>query len=252
MGVLHEIMPPPSNALAARHTCGCPGTNHSLPKLVSFFQTYGHEATSYSASARIPENLGLKSACLQCQMKTENGVEMAINAMHCGPDFLIDHGLVQAMFISLIDRRLEQKKQNKNINEADEERVCTSEESGSGTELEWDWDSIWHEFVKAFELRRNRADVGELLHGFSEITILRHQEWWCTVLQRLGAEALLTLEVYVSEGLVARLKTTELAALKRDIELIESAEDLSGVYVDIDRRIHGVVHARKMLRVVCL
>ncbi|KAI1349723.1 hypothetical protein F5Y01DRAFT_316557 [Xylaria sp. FL0043] len=251
MGVLHEMMPPPPSALAARHTCGCPGTNHTLPKLVSFFQTYGHEATSYSSSARIPESVGLKSACPQCQMKTENGVEMAINAMHCGPDFLIDHGLIQAMFISLIDRRLQRKK---NIHEAEEESLCTSEERGSGTELEWDWDwdGIWHEFVKAFELRRNRFDVGALLRGLSEITILRHQEWWCAVLQRLGGEALLTLEVYVSEGLVARPKQTELAALRRDVGLIESAEDLSTVYVDIDRRIHGVVQPRKMLRGVCL
>ncbi|KAI0805168.1 hypothetical protein GGR55DRAFT_698546 [Xylaria sp. FL0064] len=245
MGVLREIMPPPSSALAARHTCGCLGTNHSLPKLVSFFQTYGHEATSYSSSACIPESLGLKSACLRCQLKTESGVEMAINAMHCGPDFLIDHTLIQAMFISLIDRRLQH-----------EEDIISRD--GSGSELivtptaNWNWDNIWHEFVKAFELRRNTVDVSELLHGLSELTILRHQDWWCAVLQRLGAEALLTLEVYVSEGLVVRPEPTELTALKRDVELIESAEDLSHIYADIDRRIHGVVQARKVLRVVCL
>ncbi|KAI0425010.1 hypothetical protein F5Y09DRAFT_322816 [Xylaria sp. FL1042] len=245
MGVFHGSMPPPSSILACRHSCGCPSTNHSLPKLISFFRAYGHEATSYSSSTHIPKDLGLESSCPQCQLKTESGVEMAISAMHCGPDSLVNHAFVRAMFISLIDLRL-QHEEEMNTNDDDYDSGSESEVTPTA---DWDWENIWYEFIKAFELRRDRVDAIELLLDLSEREGLQYQDWWCAVLQRLGVEALLTFEVYVSEGLVVRPEPTDLSALKRDVKLIQSIEDLVDVYVDLDRRVHVVVQAHKILPV---
>ncbi|KAI0908714.1 hypothetical protein F4823DRAFT_597929 [Ustulina deusta] len=247
---------PPLHTTTARHNCGCQGTNDILPKLVSFFRGRGHQATSYSHETQIPKDLGLGSACLRCQLETESGVEMAINAIHCGPDSLIEHGFIKAMFVSLIELRLREDNNSPNRPEThDEEDLDPDGELAGPTSATatarrpWDWENIWYEFAKAFELRRDRVNVAELLRDLAKLPAPRYEGWWVSVLRQLGAEALLTFEVYVSTGLISRPQPTVLSALRSDVRVIRSINDLFDVYVNIDSRVHGYLHAHKMLRI---
>ncbi|KAI1427333.1 hypothetical protein F5Y12DRAFT_738472 [Xylaria sp. FL1777] len=265
MAVLHQAHPTRStNTPAGRHDCGCKGTNDTLPKLVSFFRHHGHLEISYSASINIPKDLGLKSSCRRCQLKTEGGVETAINAIHCGPDSLIEQRFMKTMFISLIELRLQQD--NPNLPELHNEKdvpydakraaptspISNAPPTSRPAPQDWDWDNIWHEFAKAFELRRDRVNVAELLRDLSELKDLKYQDWWKSVLRRLGGEAFLTLEGYVGAGLVMPPKSTEMSAWRRDAGIIQSVDDLFDLYVNIDSQVYGYVHAHKMLRVKCL
>ncbi|KAI1299754.1 hypothetical protein F5Y03DRAFT_247149 [Xylaria venustula] len=252
----------PINMPAFRHICGCQGTKDILPKLVSFFHYYGDQEAAYSDSCPLPEDLGLKSACLRCQLKTESGVEMAISAMHCAPDSLIEDGFVVALFMFLIDLQLQQEEDwsdagsdySDSSSSTSSNNTITTVISRSAPEhnpapWEWDWDYIWFEFTKAFELRRNRVNVTELLSDLSGFSFLRHEEWWTSVLRRLGLEALFTFEGYVAAGLVVDSPSTaELEVLRRDVQMIGSVEDLFDLYVSIDSRVCEWLDAHKVLR----
>ena len=240
--------------MAPRHNCGCEGTNDLLPKLVAFFRGHGHEVESYSIETQIPDGLGLESSCLNCQLRTEEGVETAITALHCGPDALITHEFFEAMFVALIRIRLQQEEEEDDGNDhdsisSDDEDSDESTRTGSGG---WDWDNIWYEFTKAFELRRNRLNVAQLLRNLSELRIVSDEEWWISVLQSLGVGALLNYEDYRSTGLTEKPPASELSAMRRDVQILHSIDDLFDLYVDIDARVHGYVHAHKMLRIKCL
>ncbi|KAI0975677.1 hypothetical protein F4678DRAFT_418027 [Xylaria arbuscula] len=245
-----------------RHTCGCQGTNDILPKLVSFFHYYGDQEDAYSDSYPLPEDLGLESACLRCQLKTESGVEMAITAMHCAPDALIEDGFIVALFMFLIDLQLQQEEDwsdsgsdysdSSNSTNSVTTIISRSPPDHNPTPWEWDWEYIWFEFTKAFELRRDRVNVAELLSDLSGLAFLRHEKWWTSVLRRLGFEALFAFEGYVAAGLVDSPSMDEAEGLRRDAEMIGSVEDLFDLYVSIDSRVRGWLHAHKMLRVRCL
>ncbi|KAI0522141.1 hypothetical protein F5B22DRAFT_592952 [Xylaria bambusicola] len=234
--------------MTPRHNCGCEATNDALPKLVAFFRSHGHEAQSYSNETPIPEGLGLESACWKCQLNTETGVETAITALHCGPDILITHDVVEVLFLSLIRLRLQEGDDDSSASGESEESDAQDEVAS----LAWDWDNIWHEFAKAFELRRNSIDVAKLLHNLSELESPRHQKWWVSVLRGLGAEALLTYEDYISSRLTKNPGASVLSVMRRDAKIVQSVDDLFDLYVAIDTKVHGYVHAHKMLRVKCL
>ncbi|KAI0542629.1 hypothetical protein GGR58DRAFT_522729 [Xylaria digitata] len=258
----------PLGTETSEHQCGCEGTNHTLPKLVSFFRADGAEEISYSGETVIPEDIGLHSPCAHCQLETERGVETAISAIHCGPDSLIEHKVIGWMFISLIELRLGQEEgfsipethsEGEDSHHEDEfvppmrsaSTVSSISSRSSDSELQsgWDWDHIWHEWAMAFELRRDKVDVAVLLRDLSELPIPRHRGWFAAVLQRLGAEALLAFEGYASMGLVSEQPSVaELSAWRRDLETIQSIDDLFDLYVDIDSRVLGYIHAHKMLR----
>ncbi|KAF2970631.1 hypothetical protein GQX73_g2924 [Xylaria multiplex] len=251
-----------------KHQCGCQGTNHTLPKLISFFQDDGADEMAYSSETVIAEDIGLRSPCAQCQLETERGVETAISAVHCGPDSLIEHSVIEWMFTSLIELRLKQEEDHsipeaqldgENSHHGDEfvpptrststVSSISSRSSDSRLQSGWDWDHIWHEWAMAFELRRDKVDVAVLFRNLSELPVPRHRGWFAAVLRRLGAEALLAFEGYVSTGLVSvQPSVVELSACRRDVEVIQSIDDLFDLYVDIDSRILGYLHAHKMLR----
>ncbi|KAK5627071.1 hypothetical protein RRF57_002786 [Xylaria bambusicola] len=233
--------------MTPRHNCGCEATSDVLPKLVAFFRNHGHEEKSYSNEIHIPEDLGLESSCWECQLNTEIGVETAVTALHCGPDPLITHDFVEALFVALIRLRLQEDDDTSTSSDGEE-----SDSQHSGASRGWDWDVIWYEFTKAFELRRNRINVAQLLRNLSELRTPRHQEWWIAVLKSLGVEALLTYENYIASGLTEDPAASVLSAMRRDAKIIQSVDDLFDLYVDIDTRVYGYVHAHKMLRIKCL
>ncbi|KAI1121735.1 hypothetical protein F5Y10DRAFT_288068 [Nemania abortiva] len=249
------------------HTCGCPSTNDTLPKLVSFFQGYGSNKILYSDNPIspfrfIPKNLGIESVCSSCQLKTQAGVEEAISAIHSGPDIFVDHNVLSEMFFSLIELRLQQEgpvaPEMHKSQEGPYESLAFNPTNGRSTldtppstpkSTKWNWEHIWHDFVKAFELRRDRANVAELLRDLAKLSMLKHESWWIALVQKLGAEAFLSLELYISKGSVPEMSSIELSALKRDVTLIQSVDDLFDVYVEIDSRMHGFVYAYDTLRI---
>ncbi|TGJ79447.1 hypothetical protein E0Z10_g9330 [Xylaria hypoxylon] len=263
MVVFHEVRPTPWGTTTGKHQCGCQGTNHTLPKLVSFLRDDGHQEASYGDETPIPEDIGLQSVCAQCQLKTERGVESAIGAIHCGPDSLIEPDIIEWMFISLIELRLQEegpsipekheKSKNSYLNKlvTPVRRTFTISSKPRGPiprSTGWDWEYIWYEWTKAFELRRDRVDVAVFLRDLSELPIPSNHNWWAAVLRKLGVEAFVAFETYVSGGLVSRPSSTELSALRRHVEIIQSIDDLFDLYVNIDARVLGYLHAHKMLR----
>ncbi|KAI1359037.1 hypothetical protein F5Y08DRAFT_345113 [Xylaria arbuscula] len=173
-----------------RHDCGCEATDDILPKVIAFFRGRGHEVESYGSEVRIPEGLGLESSCLNCQLRTEEGVEMAIAALHCGPDALITHEFFEAIFVALIRIRLREDEEGYEggdeyggghdgsallpLDEEDEDSDVSATSTGSRS---WGWNNIWYEFTKAFELRRDTVNVAQLLRNLSELDLVRGEEW---------------------------------------------------------------------------
>ncbi|KAI0105691.1 hypothetical protein GGR51DRAFT_560164 [Nemania sp. FL0031] len=254
MSALPQSKPP-------THSCGCQGTNNLLPKLVTFFREYGNKKIAYRNQPtlrllHIPESLGLESPCAPCQLKSESGVETAISAIHCGPDALVEHNVIRDMFMYLIELRLQQESSillhtNDKCEGFHHEcgPVRITLDPPAPESASWDWKNIWHEWAKAFELRRDRVNVPELLNDIAKLPALEHQKWWVALVRRLGREALGIYGVYVSEGLVSQPSRLEWSALYREVMLIQCLDDLYSVYVEVDSRVHGFVHAHRTLRV---
>ncbi|GAW24996.1 hypothetical protein ANO14919_145940 [Xylariales sp. No.14919] len=266
MTISHHARPSPMSPVPGTHRCGCQGTNHALPKLVSFFQNDGDRELSYDDEIPLPEDMGLESACAQCQLKTQRGVETAISAIHCGPDSLVDHNIIAWMFISLLALRRQQGSlrvpephdESEDLDDGDERVIApartttttsyVSSRTPIPTPRRWDWEYIWREWVKAFELRRDRVDVAHLLRDLSKLSLPRRESWWPAALQELGVEALLVFEDYMSMGLVPPPSSTDLSAWRRHVDIIQSIDDLFDLYVNIDTQVHGYTHAHRMLR----
>ncbi|KAJ8129405.1 hypothetical protein O1611_g4227 [Lasiodiplodia mahajangana] len=243
------------------HSCGCQSTNHDLPKLVTFFREYGNTEAAYRDQPtlrllQIPEDLGLRSPCAQCQLKTESGVETAICAIHCGPDALVEHDIMRDMFMSLIELRLQQETSVLLYTSDKCEGfhhefgpVSITLDPPAPESASWKWEYIWHEWAKAFELRRDRVNIPELLNDLAKLPTLHRQKWWVALIRRLGREAIGTYGVYVSQGSVHRPSRLEWSALCREVTLIQCLDDLYGVYVEVDSRVHGFAHAHRTLRI---
>ncbi|KAJ3568368.1 hypothetical protein NPX13_g6441 [Xylaria arbuscula] len=220
-----------------RHDCGCEATDDILPKVVAFFRGRGPRG-------RVIQHCGPKRAC-----------EMAITALHCGPDALITHEFFEAIFVALIRIRLREDEEGYEggdeyggghdgsvllpLDEEDEDLDASATSTASSRS--WDWDNIWYEFAKAFELRWNTVNVAQLLRNLSELDLVRGEEWWVAVLQNRGAEALLNYEGYIAAGLTEEPAASVLSAMRRDAKFIQSIDDLFDLYVDIDARVHGHV-----------
>ncbi|KAI1258999.1 hypothetical protein F5Y18DRAFT_322291 [Xylariaceae sp. FL1019] len=159
------------------HACGCRRTTHVLPKLVSFLKYHGDHSISYSNRPNLPlphmrPDLGIESACPQCQISTGYGIITAITSLHCGPDSLVDHEGFAWLFFALIDLRLKEDPDNddgEDDNEGDSFKLASGERK-----LHWDY--IWDEFTRAFELRRDRINTPEILRDLSLMDRLRHKE----------------------------------------------------------------------------
>ncbi|KAI1328191.1 hypothetical protein F5Y16DRAFT_369659 [Xylariaceae sp. FL0255] len=223
------------------------------------------------------DDLGLESACETCQMTTQLGVEEAIAAIACGPDSLVEHDVVVWAFLALVEARVKQMARGSVYQHRNRESITISSNSRSDNDDDdmmtpiatapeefyeddmptptqstfaktsaalpvptWDWEYIWQEWAKTFELRRDRVNIPEVLGDLSRhprFQEFQHAEWWISVLQKLGHEALQTYRnAYITSGLALDPGPTCLVALHREAECIQSEADLEGFYRDIDTR----------------
>ncbi|KAH9905283.1 hypothetical protein F4778DRAFT_700238 [Xylariomycetidae sp. FL2044] len=224
------------------HSCNCPLTAHPLPILIASTHLLPYSSSSFPPS--LTNNIDPSAVpCADCQLATELGILEAIGAVHVGHESLLhvhtttpvppspsSSPLRTPLPLPLIDylilmilRRCPQRP-------------------------DYDWPLIWREFARAFQSRRHHAAVGHPSKFLSSLALgrdlyLEREEdrrlMFEELLRAIGREAVEAYADWVREGLVVLVPDgwcDHLRALERDVEMMETVEDLERVLRDVDAR----------------
>ncbi|KAI1343416.1 hypothetical protein F5Y15DRAFT_370001 [Xylariaceae sp. FL0016] len=183
------------------YTCGCPLTNHPLPRLV-------HLSKNSYSQTKLDDSWELHpdSECASCLLATQHGIEQAITALWFGDAPLVEHDTVQSTFLLLIDRRWHSQ--------------------AVGGDADLDWGHIWCEWAKMLQEQRARVHVPELMRTLRDLPVDHGAEWWVEMLQLIGIEAFLCHEVLVKGKSVPDPGPGRMRALEREARTIQSVGEL--------------------------